>query len=243
VNAGGNSRGGVGGSGSGGTAGAGTTAPTIGCAGWTLDLAKGSPAGVMEISGGARFTRPAAAMDPSPSYFNGADTAVEQTGLTGDFDVQVGFKDFVPGEGKPLTGPRAEAGVWWHDRASGSIFQATGSVGRGTGDAVVSHGQQFTLNFLNPTPAADSLVGASGSFHITRVGAIVTVQTLVNGQLVSAQSEMSEPFSEEPLTLFLSLDDESQAFNATPLDSAITFTQVQVTGGGGQVKSEDFSCP
>jgi hypothetical protein len=70
------------------------------------------------------------------------------------------------------------------------------------------------------------------------------VQTTINGQLVSAQSEMSEPFSEQPLTLFLSLDDEALAYNdTTTQDSAITFTQVQVTGGGGQVKSEDFSCP
>jgi hypothetical protein len=72
----------------------------------------------------------------------------------------------------------------------------------------------------------------------------MTVQTIVNGALVSAQSEMSEPFSEQPLTLFLSLDDESLAYNdTTTQDSAITFTQVRVTGGGTQVKFDDFSCP
>ena len=90
----------------------------------------------------------------------------------------------------------------------------------------MSHGQQLTLNYLNPTPKAGSLVGASGTFHITRVGATMTVQTIVNGALVSAQSEMSEPFSEQPLSLFLSLDDESLAYNdTTTQDSAITFTQ------------------
>jgi len=83
----------------------------------------------------------------------------------------------------------------------------------------------------------------SGTFHITRVGVTVTVQTIVNGDLVSAQSEMNEPFSEQPLTLFLSLDDASLAYNDTTTQaSAITFTQVQVTGSA-QVKSDDFSCP
>jgi hypothetical protein len=207
-------------------------------------VSEGSPAGVTVSNDGARFARPAAAVEPLFGYFNGADVAIEQTGLTGDFEVQIAFKDFVPGDGKPFTGPRAQAGVWWQDPASGSISQATGSVGQGSANAVVSHGQQFTLNYLNPTPLAGSLVGASGTFHITRVGATVTVQTIVNGALVSAQSAMSEPFSEQPLTLFLSLDDESLAYNdTTTQDSAITFTQVRVTGGGTQVKSDDFSCP
>jgi len=49
---------------------------------------------------------------------------------------------------------------------------------------------------LNPSPDPSSLVLASGTFHIKRVGSVVTVETTVNGQ-----------------------------------------------GGGGQVKSDDFSCP
>lgn len=238
---GGTSAGGRGGSDAGGTAGAAASPPTIGCAGWTFDLAKGTLADVTMISGGARFTRPATTSDPSVTYFNGADVAIEQTGLTGDFDVKVSFKDFVPGKGKSFSSPRAEAGVWWHDPATGNIYQAIGLVGGISIGAVVSHGHQFTINYP-PTPAG-SLDGASGSFQVTRVGTVVTVKTLVNGQLASAQSELSEPFSEEPLTLFLSLDDEGRAFDDPPQDSAITFTQVQVTGGGGQVKSEDFSCP
>lgn len=238
---GGASAGGRGGSGAGGTAGAAANQPTIGCAGWTLDLGKGTLAGVMVISGGARFTRPAATSDASTTYFNGADVAIEQTGLTGDFDVKVGFKDFVSGKGKSLISPRAQAGVWWHDPATGSIFQATGWLGGAAISATVVHGKQFTNNYP-PTPAG-SLDGASGSFQITRAGTLVTVKTLVNGQLASAQSELSEPFSEEPLTLFLSVDDEGRAFDDPPQDSAITFTQVQITGGGGQVKSDDFSCP
>jgi len=226
--------------GSGGSAGA-ANKPTLGCAKWQLDLTAGNPSNATLVAGGVKLTRPVGTIRASGGYFNGSDVALEQTGLVGDFDITIGFKDFVPGDAVPFKGPRLTAGIWWHD-VSGSIYQGLGTVGKTTGSAVLFHGDQFDINLLNPSPS--SLVGASGTIHIKRVASVVTVETTVNSQVVSAKSASTEPFTEEPLTLFIGFDQSDADFNVpSAVESGATITSVHVTGGGGQVKSDDFSCP
>ena len=117
-------------------------------------------------------------------------------------------------------------------------------VGETTGGAVLVHGEQFDLQWLNPSPTPSSLVGASGTFHVRRVGSVVTVETTVNGQVATAQSASTEPFTEEPLKLFVGFDDYSAPYGEpSTVESGVTITSVKVTGGGGQVRSDDFSCP
>ena len=61
--------------------------------------------------------------------------------------------------------------------------------------------------------------------------------TTLNGQSVTAQS--TAPFPEQPLTLFLGIDD----LDGTGMGTAsIKVTGVTITGGGGAVHSDDFSC-
>jgi hypothetical protein len=238
--------GGVAGLGSAGSAGSAAAAgkPTLGCAGWQLDLTAGNPSNATLVAGGVKLTRPVGTIRPSTGYFNSADVALEQTGLVGDFDITIGFRDFVPGDAAPFTGPRLSAGIWWHNDVTESIEQAHGMVGQTTGGAVLIHGQQFDINWLDPSPTAASLVGASGSFHVKRVGSVATVETTVNGQVVTAESASAEPFTEEPLTLFIGFDDYGFPLDEpSKVESGITITSVQVTGGGDQVKSDDFSCP
>jgi hypothetical protein len=137
-------------------------------------------------------------------------------------------------------GPRFAAAAWWHDPITLSVYQASGYVGAATADATISHGQQFTINQLSPSPTPASLVGASGSFRIQRTGTAMTVTTTVNGQVVTAQS--TEPFAEQPLDLVMWMDDTSHSGTPSAEDAAATVTKVQLSGGGGSVKSDDFSC-
>jgi hypothetical protein len=97
------------------------------------------------------------------------------------------------------------------------------------------------IKWLEPSPAPSSLIGASGTIHVKRVGGDVAVEANVNGQITSAQS--TEPFTEEPLTLFIGFDDYAAPYGEpSTLESGVTISDVQVTGGGGLVMSDDFSC-
>lgn len=238
---GGSDSGGRGGAGSGGSAGA-AAKPTLGCAGWQLDLSAGNPSSATLVDGGVKLVRPVGTIRTSFGYFNSADVALEQTGLVGDFDITISFKDFVPGDAVPFSGPRLSTGVWWHDSGgSGRVYQAHGSVGQTTGGVVLSHGDQLDIKWLDPSPAPASLIGASGTIHVKRVGGDVSVEANVNGQVTNLQS--TEPFPEEPLTLFIGFDDYGAPYGEpSTLESGVTITNVQVTGGGGLVMSDDFSC-
>ena len=90
----------------------------------------------------------------------------------------------------------------------------------------------------NPMSFAD----ASGSFRVQRASSMMTVTTTIDGKVVSAQS--TESFPEEPLTLRLSMSDSGSGVGTGgPLPAGVTVTKVSVDGGGGLVKSDDFSCP
>ncbi|HEY4105285.1 MAG TPA: hypothetical protein VGM44_15415 [Polyangiaceae bacterium] len=234
--AGGNISNGGASAGASGTAGA--AAATIGCAGWQVDIAQGDAATAEIQNGKLVLAHPANTVAGSNDF--GGDIALVQDGLTGDFDVTLNFEDFVPGDAKPFVGPRLVAQVRYHD-PSGSIYSAGGTVGSATGQASVVHQPQFTINSLDPSPAPSSFVGASGSFHIQRASNEITVTTTVNGQTVTAQS--TTPFPEQPLTLLFFLDDGEDAGLMAPQAYGATVSKVTVVGGGGTVKSDDFSCP
>jgi hypothetical protein len=220
------------------SSGSGGAPITLGCAGWQVQTASGDQT-TAKIAGGALvLTRPAGTMAFSGPY-NG-DIALTQAGLSGDFDVTVSWQAFAPGDAKPFVGPRFSAGAWWQD-PSGLIYQATGSVGAATGEAAIIHGQQFTINSLDPSPTPASFAGATGSFQIQRTGTSMTVTTTMNAETVSAQSTV--PFSEQPLTLVMWMDDTSESGTPSMSAAGVTITRVQVSGGGGTVKSDDFSCP
>jgi len=93
------------------------------------------------------------------------------------------------------------------------------------------------LVFLDPTPDPASLVGASGSFRFQRTAGILSAITTVNSQ--SARAESAEPIDQEPFTLFICIGDPDGT-GAGP--ASIKLTDVTVTGGGGVVKWDDFSC-
>jgi hypothetical protein len=212
-------------------AGTNPSARTLGCARWVVSADKATSATV-EIAGGALLFRRPQGGEQLFGPFNGADVAVEQAGLTGDFDVKIDWRRFQPGGGAFFNGPRASAGVWW----TPDTYQASAGVGTGTGTATIVHGKQFELDTLPNIPA--SLVDAAGSFEIQRAAGSVTVTTIVNGQTVTAHS--TEPFPEQPLTLYLAIGNLSGPDEMGT--ASVEFTRVTVTGGGGQVKSDDFSC-
>lgn len=208
--------------------------PTVGCAGWTVVRSQGSASTATIANGALTLARPASPKSDHPS-FNGADLALVQSGLTGDFDVAVQWEAF-HGTSVSLQGPAAQVGVWMSN--GGMSSQATGEVGRGSGWATVSHGSQLTENALSSVPPA--IDGSSGSFRIRRVGGHVTVTTVVSG--ATAVAESTGDFSDSPLALFIAIGDD-YAHGADTGAASIRIKRVTVTGGGGAVKSDDFTCP
>jgi hypothetical protein len=207
----------------------------IGCAGWVIERAKGASATAAISNGHLLLARPAGPPDFDAIY-NEADLAVTQSGLTGDFDITVDWQAF-SSNSTPFLGPRVEAGVWLPNGNGGVVAQGSAEVGRASGWASIVSASQFTTNSLNPTPA--SVDGAAGSFHLQRVGTSLTVTSTVNGEVVTAQS--TAPFDYAPLKLFLSIGDHDVKSPDTGATS-IAITKVTVSGGGGGVKSDDFSC-
>jgi hypothetical protein len=233
-NGGGAPSGGVGGSASGGV-GAGGAAATLGCAKWTVDQATMHPVTATTGAGGLVLAYPPGVLSFGASH---GDFSLIQEGLRGDFDIIVNWKDFVPGDAKYFQGPKLEAGLYWHD-PGGAVYSAVGNVGSGTMQAAIVHGEQFTINSLSPVEPLTWYEGAAGSFRLQRAGTTVTVTTEVNDKSVTAAS--TEPFSEEPLQLALWFDADTIDVPAIK-PSGVTITGVTVTGGGGTVKPDDFSC-
>jgi hypothetical protein len=172
------------------------------------------------------------------SAYNNTEIAVIQEALQGDFVVTATWEDFQPGDAVPFVGPGVDVGVWWNDSTTGSVYQATASVGTATAMAVVIGDGEFTRNALDPSPAPESLIGASGTFRIQRQGTLATVTTTVNGATVSAQS--TELFTTEPLTLFMGIGASDGWVSA--VEASIRILDVVVEGGGSEVLSDDFSC-
>ncbi|MEO7038177.1 MAG: hypothetical protein ABI548_29685 [Polyangiaceae bacterium] len=212
-----------------GAGGSGGAAPTLGCAAWQVETGFATTGTATIVGGRLALARPAG----SQTYDDGP--TLTQAGLSGDFDITVSWQAFAPGDSKPGIGPAFNAGVFWHE-PSGSIYSAAARVGGGTGQASIVHGKQSTVNSL--PESATLFAGASGSFRLQRAGTSMTVTTTINGQAVSAQS--TEPFPEQPLTLSLWMNDSS---SSGAQDAGVTVTQVALSGGGGTVKPDDFSCP
>lgn len=226
------SAGGTGGAGAvGGGAAAGGATQTVGCADWQIET-QYSMQGTATIVGGAlELSRPVGVKN----YDDGP--TVTQTGLSGDFDITVTWQDFMPGDSKQGGGPTFHAGVFW-TTTGGLVYSGTASLGGGLGEASIVHGQQFTNNTL---PLSTTFfAGASGSFRLQRARGMMTITTTINGQAVTAQS--TEPFAEEPLKFSLWMNDNSGSFSSSQA-AGVTVTGVAVNGGGGLVKSDDFSCP
>lgn len=232
----GGAAGSVSGGGGGGGGGVPNTEETLGCAKWIVEQADTLPVQVTSSDDGLVLVYPAGTSSFAAAF---GDFSLVQEGLSGDFDITVSWKDFVPGDVKPFLGPRFEAGIFWHE-PSGSVYSGTSRVGGGTAEAAVIHGEQFTLNSLSPVEAPAWYEGAAGSFRFQRSSDLLTVTTTVNGKSVTAMSE--EPFPEEPLQLALWFDSDTRSTKSTK-PSGVTITGVEVTGGGGSVKSDDFSCP
>ncbi len=203
--------------------------PALGCAGWQIATGLSTEGTAAIVDGALALSRPAGAK----TYDEGP--TLTQTGLEGDFEIIVSWQDFVPGDSKQGGGPTFNAGVFW-TAANGAVYSASAFVGGALGLASIIHGQQFTNNAL--PISATFFAGASGSFRLKRSGTTMTVTTTIDGQAVSAQS--TEPFAEEPLKLSLWMNDNS---GSGALEAGVTVTQVAVSGGGGMVKPDDFSCP
>jgi hypothetical protein len=209
--------------------GSGGATPTLGCAGWRLKTSFATAGMAAILDGTLVLGRAAGEM----TYDEGP--TLTQPGLSGDFDLTVSWRDFAPGASKLGSGPTFHAGVFG-GTSQGEIYSATANVGAGTAEASIIHGAQFTVESL---PANSTFfAGASGSFRLQRAAAMLTVTTTVDEQVVSAQS--SEPFAEEPLELRLWMTDGS-SLGTQP--AGVTVTRVTVSGGGGTVVSDDFSCP
>jgi hypothetical protein len=209
---------------------------TLGCAKWIVDDPSKSPVTATLGPEGLQLAYPAG-LSSFPATLG--DFSLAQDGLSGDFDITVSWQAFVPGDVVPFRGPKFAAGIYWYD-PSGSVYSATGKVGGDNTQASLIHGEQFTINSLSPVEAPAFYEGASGSFRLQRSGSSVTVTSKVNGKSVTASS--TEPFPEQPLKLALWFDAETGA-TASMQPSGITITDVRVTGGGGSVKPDDFSCP
>jgi hypothetical protein len=176
-----------------------------------------------------------------PPFFervhNNAELAVAQSGLVGDFDVTIEWEDFQPGGSMLLNGPRIGAGLVWQDETS-TFYVAHADVMSGTASArVYVPDEDLQIVFLDPTPDPASLVGASGSFRFQRTAGILSTITTVNSQ--SARAESEQLVEHEPFTLFICIGDPDES-GAGP--ASIKISGVTVTGGGGVVKSDDFSC-
>ena len=215
----------------GGGAAAGGAMPTVGCASWQIET-QFSMQGTATIVGGAlELSRPVGVKN----YDDGP--TVTQTGLSGDFDITVTWQDFMPGDSTQGGGPTFHTGVFW-TTTGGTVYSATSSLGGGLGEASIIHGQQFTNNSL---PLSTTFfAGASGSFRLQRAAGVMTVTTTINGQAVTTKS--TEPFTEEPLRFSLWMNDNSGSLSSAKA-AGVTVTGVAVNGGGGLVKSDDFSCP
>jgi hypothetical protein len=209
---------------------------TLGCAPWIGDQPSKRAATATFGPDGLVLAYPVGMASQGPKL---GDFSLVQAGLSGDFDVTVGWNSFLPGDVKPFKGPKFKAGLFWSE-PDGTIYSAIGNVGGGTTQATLIHGDQFTINSLSPVEAAAWYEGAAGSFRFQRSGSTVTVTSQVNGKSVTAIS--TEPFSEQPLELALWFDAETGTTPSTK-PSGVTITGVQVAGGGGLVKPDDFSCP
>ena len=209
-----------------------------GCASWQIDFSDGRH-GTAELADGALVLRASglpARWDQS-APFGGNEIAFKQAGLTGNFDVTITWEDFRTGGG---IWSRVQGGVWSTDPSSGYVVQATGSLSGAAAEAMVlNFPTDGVIEGVYGTPV--TLDHASGSFHIVRTAAGATVTTTAIGMTATSQSTV--PFPAGSYTLFLGIgyapvtsDTDQHA------DESIRITGVTVSGGGGTVKSDDFSC-
>lgn len=210
----------------------------LGCAPWQVLRSTSTLASVSVSDGALNFER-----DPGapPPFFervhNNAEIAVAQSGLIGDFDVTIEWEGFQPGGSMLLNGPIIGAGLVWQEETR-RTYVAHADVRSGTASAtVIVPDGDLQLVFLDPTPDPASLMGASGSFRFRRTAGILSTITTVNSQ--SARAESDEPVEQEPFTLFICIGDPDGTGTGP---ASIKITDVTVTGGGGVVKSDDFSC-
>jgi hypothetical protein len=173
----------------------------------------------------------------SSGGYTGSDVAVTQSGLVGDFDVNIEWEGFQPGGSMLLNGAIIGAGLVWQDETQTS-YVAGAELRSGTAGArVYVPDGDLELVFLDPTPDPASLIGASGSFRFRRTAGILSTITTVNSQ--SARAEAVEPIEQEPFTLFISIGNPDGSGTGP---ASLRITDVTVTGGGGVLKSDDFSC-
>ncbi len=222
---------------SGGAGGARPGGPMLeSCATWTLETARLATSTITLTDGGLLLFRPGDASNTQTLY-NSSDVAISQSGLTGDFDVLVEYDHFQPGDAQPFFGPQFEAGVWFHD-PSGSIYQASGTVGAADGTlAVIVPDDDTPIHSFDPIP--DSLVDASGGIELQRKAGVFTVTVTINGVENSISS--SKSYDAGPLVLFIGMGLRGESVG--PADASVRITRVTVEGGGGSVLSDTFDCP
>lgn len=239
--------GGAAGAGAGGMTSAGGMAGAPGdetltsCATWKVQRGQSGMSTAELVEGGLLLTRPGGSFSDDGPY-NGADIAISQSGLTGDFDVVVAFDELEPSDGKPFQGPTFTAGVWHHSD-NGEIWQANGRVGQGVANVstqlwpVEGMGVGDTESVDHTIVAGDMwLVGASGTIELSRTGTSITATITVNGE--SATYTPPEAFDVDPLDLFLQIANTAEDYGMT--DMAVRITSVMVTGDG--IMSDTFDC-
>ena len=212
-----------------------------GCASWKIE--SGSEYGTAELADSALVLRTAGlpVRSSNTSPFNGLDLAFSQEGLTGDFDVTISWEELRTGGG---LWSRIEGGVWFDDPNSGNgyVYQVVGDIGGSGGMAVVvNQPADFLLDsFVGPSAA--TFEDASGSFHIVRTATGATsTTTMKNG--MTATSRSTTPLPDVSYTLFIGIGIGPFSYDEDEHDEAsIRITGVTVSGGGGTVKSDDFSC-
>jgi hypothetical protein len=215
-----------------GAAGAGQSPTLEGCALWEVITAPGSTSTATLLDGALHLVRPGGPPD-SGGFFGSNGVDVVQRGLTGDFDVVVSFEGFVQGDTEARKGPYFNAGVY-----GGATAVARGMVGMQITRLNVSiDGMGNTRSTLH-APDATWLEDASGSFQFRRQGTEMTATVTVGALSESESSPL--PFDAESLSLFIGIGNGDEDLGLQ--ESAIKITSVEVTGGGGVVKSDSFDC-
>lgn len=168
----------------------------------------------------------AVALAQGPGY---AVEVYQANNLTGDFVVEVQFKDFVAGG----SGAYLQAGIQLPTGPKG-VFAAAG-IGTlpevGISSYVQAPQPAAAVSQITPTAAT------AGTFRFARSGTDVTVRVEAGGQV----AESTAAIGNEPAVLRIGLGNNHPTASVDG-PTSVLLDGVTVQGGGGQWVADDFAC-
>lgn len=188
-------------------------------------LTSSQSGGTAAFQAGALQLR-AVALAQGPGY---AVEVYQANNLTGDFVVEVQFKDFVAGG----SGAYLQAGIQLPTGPKG-VFAAAGI---GTLPEV---GISSYVQAPQPDPAISQITATAataGTFRFARSGTDVTVRVEASGQV----AESTASIGNEPAVLRIGLGNNHPTASVDG-PTSVLLDGVTVQGGGGKWVADDFAC-